>query len=320
MKLSELQQIIREAIKEVVNEAEISPQEKAAKDAELNAINKQIQALNAKKSDLASGRTSVVSENELDELANVAIRYQLAPDANPGNFTGKKQRIINTMLASGEPMSQIGVASDMGYDKQNPINADFRELVAAGIIVPSSGQTAPRFARQAEPEVGGGENAETDTEDGFVTGDLSDEEVDAMFAQTKRAGEEEPEVEPSAGTSGATQISDKDYEDFMKYSELETRLSKIKGDIMKLRRSKSVAGDLKDRPSTEIKRLLDLQASLKQRADDLLASSEYLQRRKAKMTGQEYIAPEPVEPEEDEENTLDEWAINQLQYRAGIKL
>ena len=45
MKVSELQEIIRTAINEVVNEAEISPQEKAAKDAELNAINKQIQAL-----------------------------------------------------------------------------------------------------------------------------------------------------------------------------------------------------------------------------------------------------------------------------------
>ena len=72
MKKSQLQEIIREAIDEVINEAEISPQEKAAKDAEINSINKQIQALTAKKSDLSSGRASVVSENDLDELANVA--------------------------------------------------------------------------------------------------------------------------------------------------------------------------------------------------------------------------------------------------------
>ena len=40
MKKSELQKLVREAIQEVLNEAEISPQEKAAKDAELNSINK----------------------------------------------------------------------------------------------------------------------------------------------------------------------------------------------------------------------------------------------------------------------------------------
>ena len=97
MKVSELKEIIRTAIKDVVSEAEISPQEKAAKDAELNAINKQIQALQAKKSDLASGRSSVVSENELDELANVAVRYELAPDVNAADFSGKKNRIITAM-------------------------------------------------------------------------------------------------------------------------------------------------------------------------------------------------------------------------------
>ncbi len=60
MKLSELQEIIRTAIKDVVKEADISSAEKAAKDAELNAINKKIQALNAQKSDLSSGREEIV--------------------------------------------------------------------------------------------------------------------------------------------------------------------------------------------------------------------------------------------------------------------
>jgi len=99
MKRTDLQEIVRQAIQEVLNEAEISPQEKAAKDAELNAINKQIQALQAKKTDLASGRTSVVSENELDEMANIAVRYELAPDAAAADFTGKKARIITAMQA-----------------------------------------------------------------------------------------------------------------------------------------------------------------------------------------------------------------------------
>ena len=97
MKKTDLQEIVRQAIQEVLNEAEISPQEKAAKDAELNSINKQIQALNAKKSDLASGRASVVSENDLEEMANVSVRYELAPDAAAADFAGKKARIITAM-------------------------------------------------------------------------------------------------------------------------------------------------------------------------------------------------------------------------------
>ena len=38
MKVSELQEIIRKAIKDVVSEADISPAEKTAKDAEMKAI------------------------------------------------------------------------------------------------------------------------------------------------------------------------------------------------------------------------------------------------------------------------------------------
>jgi len=137
MKRSELQEMIRAAIAEAVNEAEISPAEKAAKDAELNAITKQIQALQAKKTDLASGRTPVVSENEIDEMANVAVRYELNPDAAAADYAGKKSRIITAMQATEEPMSKVDVASALGYDKQNPINKDFMELVAAGTIIPS---------------------------------------------------------------------------------------------------------------------------------------------------------------------------------------
>ena len=70
MKKTDLHKIVREAIKEVLGEADISSAEKAAKDAELNAINKKIAALNVKKGDLASGREEV-AEGEIDELANV---------------------------------------------------------------------------------------------------------------------------------------------------------------------------------------------------------------------------------------------------------
>jgi hypothetical protein len=315
MKVSELQEIIRTAIKDVVKEAEISPQEKAAKDAELNAINKQIAALNAKKSDLASGRTSVVSENDLDELANVAVRYELAPDVNAGDFTGKKNRIITAMQATEEPMSKIDVAGELGYDKQNPINADFMELVANGTIVASGAQAAPRLNRPAgEPAAA----AAADDEFDFIQGDMTDAEIDASFAKAAAAGDEEPEIGDIEKTdASAAQMSDSDYEAFMKVSDLENRLASTKSNILKLKKGKSAAGDISDRPSDELQRLRDLKTSLEKRINDTIASSKYLQQRQEKTTGKKY---EPIDIEDVEtEEPLDEWAISRAQYYAGIK-
>jgi regulator of replication initiation timing len=315
MKVSELQEIIRKTIKDVVNEAEISPQEKAAKDAELNAINKQIQALQAKKSDLASGRSSVVSENELDELANVAVRYELAPDTNAADFAGKKNRIITAMQATEEPMSKIDVAGELGYDKQNPINKDFMELVAAGTIVQSGGQAAPRLNRPAgEPTA----TAATDDEFDFIKGDMSDEEIDASFAKAAAAGDDEPEMgDIEKADASAAQMSDADYEAFMKVSDLENRLASTKSNILKLKKSKGAAGDISDKPSDELQRLRDLKTSIEKRIADTVASSKYLQQRQEKATGKKY---EPIDIEDVEtEEPLDEWTKGQMQYYAGIK-
>ena len=319
MKKTDLQEIVRQAIQEVLNEAEISPQEKAAKDAELNSINKQIQALNAKKSDLASGRASVVSENDLEEMANVSVRYELAPDAAAADFAGKKARIITAMQATEEPMSKVEVATALGYPKQNPINADFMSLVADGVIIPSGEQRAPRLNRpaiaapEAGEEVGGEEGPE-----GGVAGDMSDEEIEASFAKAMGSGEEEPEEgEIERANVAAGGLSDADYESFMKYTDLEDRLSRVKSDILKAKRSRPSMGDINDQPSNELQNLRDLKIRLQAKLDDLLDDSEYLQKRREKMTGKKY---EPITtPEEDEEDQINEWAKNRMQYYAGIK-
>jgi hypothetical protein len=315
MKRSELQEMIRAAITEAVNEADISSTEKAAKDAELNAITKKIQALQAQKSDLSSGREEIV-EDQVDEMANVAVRYELAPDAAAADFTGKKSRIVAAMQATEEPMSKVDVASAMGYDKQNPINADFMALVADGVIIPSGEQRAPRLSRPAaEPGVEAG--AEDTGIEGGIDRDLSDEEVDAMFAKVMRGDEEEPEAgEIEKADVGAASMSDDDYEAFMQYTDLEGRLAKVKSDILKTKRSKGVAGDISDRPSDEIQRLRDLKDRLQKKMDGLLASSKYLQQRQEKATGKKY---EPIEIEDVETEPLDEWTKGRMQYYAGIK-
>jgi regulator of replication initiation timing len=313
MKRSELKEMIRTAIAEAINEADLSPAEKTAKDAEMKAIDAKIKALNSKKSDLSSGREEIVEDENIDEMANVAVRYELAPDAAAADFTGKKSRIIAAMQATEEPMSKIDVAGALGYDKQNPINADFMALVADGVIIPSGTQSAPRLNRPAgEPAT----TAAADDEFGFVRGDMSDEEVDATFAKAKASGDDEPEIDGVEKSSSSATISDDDYEAFMKVSDLEQRLSATKANILKLKKGKSNIGDISDRPSDELQRLRNLKASLEKRIADAVASSKYLQQRQEKATGKKY---EPIDIEDVETEPLDEWTKGQMQYYAGIK-
>jgi hypothetical protein len=317
MKKSDLQKIVREAIDEVLNEE--SPAEKDAKQKELAAIDAKIKALNVKKGDLASGREEV-AEGEIDELANVAVRYELNPDAAAADFAGKKARIVSAMQATEEPMSKMDVASALGYDKQNPINADFMALVADGTIIPSGAQAAPRLNRPAAAEPEDGEDVPTGEEgpEGGIAGDMSDEEIEASFAKAMGSGDEEPEAgEIETGSVSAASMSDEDYEAFMQYTDLEGRLAKIKSDILKTKRSRGgVAGDIGDQSSSSLDNMRAIKDKLQKKMDTLLASSEYLQKRQSKLTGKEYIKPEP---EETEEEPLDEWVKGRMQYYAGIK-
>ena len=321
MKKSDLHKIVREAIQEVINEITIiSP---TTTSDEIGSIAKGenvppqtvTQAMmQAKK----SGKPVSLAEDEIDEMANVAVRYELAPGTNAADFSGKKNRIITAMQATGEPMSKIDVAGELGYDKQNPINADFMSLVAAGAINQAGGQAAPRLNRPqpAAAEVGDEEGEEApagyEGPEGGVAGDMSDEEIEASFAKMMGSEEEEPEegeIEKANVTAGG--MSDEDYEAFMEYTDLEDRLSRVKSDILKAKRSRPSIGDLTDQPSNELQNLRDLKVRLQSKLDDLLAGNEYLQSRKAKMT-------KKAGPEETETEPLDEWTKNRMKYYAGI--
>ena len=313
MKKTDLQEIVRQAIQEVLNEADLSPAEKTAKDAEIKALQAKKRAIDAKLGDIASGREEV-AEGEIDEMANVAVRYELAPDVAAADFSGKKARIITAMQATEEPMSKVDVAIALGYNKQNPINADFMSLVADGVIIPSGTQTAPRLNRPAATTPETGEEDGEDGIEGGIAGDMSDEEIEASFARAIASGEEEPdagEIEKANVAAGG--MSDADYEAFMKYTDLEDRLSRVKSDILKAKRSRPSIGDIADQPSNELQNLRDLKTRLQAKLDDLLAGSEYLQARKAKMT-------KKAEPEDTgDEEQLDEWMKGRMQYYAGIK-
>ena len=202
----------------------------------------------------------------------------------------------------------MNVAGDMGYNKQNPINKDFMELVDAGVIVSSTDQAAPRLTNPRP------ETPATPTTDG---GD----EIDAAFAAAKASGEEpEPEFATGERSKSNVTISDEDFQSWMKYKELSDRLTSVKSNLLKAKRYRSTPGDINDVGSTarEIKGLTDLKASLEQRIEDLVSKSEYLQKDIAKKTGKEL--PPPIEnPLEDEEDAIDEGVMHRMQYYAGIK-
>ncbi len=109
MNKSELHKLVREAIQEVLNEDAAA--DKAAQDAKKIAIDKEILALQKTKAELGK-ETSPLAEDAIDELANVAIRYELAPDAAAADFAGKKARIVSAMQATEEPMLRLLQKSD----------------------------------------------------------------------------------------------------------------------------------------------------------------------------------------------------------------
>jgi hypothetical protein len=328
MKAKQLRRIIREAIDEVLNEAEISPQEKAAKDAEINAINKQIQALQAKKADLSSGRSSVVSENELDEMARIAKGFRLAdPNFDASQYANKRVSgasmadIINFFRENpGAEKTQL--QAQFGFVRPQIANAVVNGLLDAGVLVKlgAGGEV------EATPEPGEEQPETIDGPEAFLigSGDLSKYFSSASNDDEGNEEDFNAEEEPTAGEIegqpiSTSDMSDEDYEAFMKYSDLKQRLDATKSNIIKMKRSKGgTAGDIKDVPSSDVERLQVLKKSLQDKIDALVASSDYLK----KKTGQE-VAPPEIEDIEDEETiaegVMDEYVLRKLQYYAGIR-
>jgi len=315
MKKSDLHKIIREAIKEVLNEetyAGIAAVDDLVKSKKFNTLTPDAKI--AAQDTLKKKGIVNLEEDNLDEFANQPGRYELSPEANAADFAGKKAQIIAAMQDNGGSMTQLDIALALGYNSQQPINANFGDLLRRGIIVPSAIQTARRPI--VAPVIGGDEDEDEGPDElpsgyedpeGGVAGDMSPEDVDAGFPKMGGSDEEEPEAEEiETSNVSAGGMSDKDYEAFMQYTDLEKRLASVKSNILKAKRSRPSMGDISDTPSNELQNLRDLKARLQTKMDGLLAGSEYLQKRQSKMT-------KKAEPEE-----LSEWTKNRMQFYAGI--
>ena len=322
MKAKQLRRIVQEAIASVLNEDAAADQ--AAQAAKKSAIDKEIIALQKTKAEL-SKETSPLAETDIDEMARIAKGFRLAdPNIDASQYATK--RVSGTSLSdvieffrANPGAEKTALQAQFNFVRPQIANALVNGLLDAGVLVKlgaggeeeapvAPGETAP--VQATEPEdmfMGSAENPLSMYFDNEPNADGDEDFND----------DEEPTVDDMEKSDvPVSSISDEDYEAWMKYGELKQRLDSTKSNILKLRKSKSgMMGDISDKPSTEIQRLLDLKASLEERIAALVASSPYLQ---AKLKREEPVAP-VIKPEDLEVEPLDEWTIGKMQYYAGIK-
>jgi len=312
MKSKELRKIIREAIAEVLSEADISSVEKIAKDAEIKALQAKKKAIDAKLGDITSGREEITEDN-IDELARIAKGYRLADDnIDTTSFT---KTISGTSLADvinyfreNPGADKKALQTQFNFARPQIANAIVNGLMDAGVLIKlgAGGEEEPAGTQAQAP-------AATDAEDMFVGGS---ENPLAMYfdGEPNADGSEdfEPEEDAIEKAPIAGQLSDEDYEAFMQASTLEDRITKVKSDIAKTKRSKP-GGEFSSEPSTELDRLRALRTTLEKRLADLVAGSKYLQKRSG-------VEVDDIELEDTEEpiQEVDQYELNKMKYYAGI--
>jgi hypothetical protein len=315
MKSKELRKIIREAITDVLSEVtKVTPgtqSDEIGQIAKSEKTTPQIvsQAIQQAKQ---SGKSVDIAENDIDEMARIPKGYRLTDDnVDTTRFT---KTISGTSLADvinyfreNPGADKKALQTQFNFARPQIANAIVNGLMDAGVLT--------KLGAGGEEEASGVQAqapAATDAEDMFVGG--AENPLAMYFDGEPNADGTEDMVEPEAGeierSPMAGQLSDEDFEAFLKASTLEDRIAKVKSDILKTRRSKS-GGEFETEPSTEVQRLRDLKVTLEKRLADLVAGSKYLQKRSG-------IEPEDIEMPDTEE-PLDEWAIGKAQYYAGIK-
>jgi hypothetical protein len=314
MKSKELRKIIREAIAEVLTEVDLSGPEKVAKDAMVKALQAKKKAIDAKLGNIASGEETPIGESEIDELARIAKGYRLTDDnVDTTRFT---KTISGTSLADvinyfreNPGADKKALQTQFNFARPQIANAIVNGLMDAGVLTKLGAggeEEAPGVQAQAP--------AATDAEDMFVGGA---ENPLAMYfdGEPNADGSEdfiEPEEDAIEKAPMAGQLSDEDYEAFMQASTLEDRITKVKSDIAKTKRSKP-GGEFSSEPSTELDRLRALRTTLEKRLADLVAGSKYLQKRSG-------VEVDDIELEDTEEpiQEVDQYDLNKMKFYAGI--
>jgi hypothetical protein len=252
------------------------------------------------------------NSNEINEMSRIAVLYKIGDEDKVKEYlstqsdTNKlnQQKIINLVKEKGQ-ISPANIALSLGktfidkkgnvLPRQQSVNPDIKQLVDSGILEPvggtgiaasridkKTGKVAPPTTKQTlEPEdffIGKGKF------DGPAF-EPSDEEVAASFARARAAGdggEEEfvanlkkdaPKVKPT--------ISDEEYNKLMKFLDYKERLRKIESALRQNKKISRGGDDMISKDRGEAEKLSNMKTDLENRIEDLVAGSEYLQRRKA---------------------------------------
>jgi len=155
MKVKQLRKLIREAITEVL--AEGKAEDDAAKAAGLNALNKEIAALNAKKTAISTGKQSI-PEGELAEMAMgnklSNEKMDLSPFANQ-KLSGVPLSDILAYIRDNPGATEKQIADEFKFARQQPINALMKALRDKEIVtrLDKSGEViAPKAPGEEEDE------------------------------------------------------------------------------------------------------------------------------------------------------------------------
>ena len=315
MKSKELRKIIREAITDVLSEKTIDVTNPNSLTGPQKQAMIQLSRTATKNSNVGTAKDPVefVEESDIEEMARITKGYRLTDDnVDTARFT---KTISGTSLADvinyfreNPGTDKKALQTQFNFARPQIANAIVNGLMDAGVLTKlgAGGEEEPSGVQAQAP-------AATDAEDMFVGG--AENPLAMYFDGEPNDDGSEDMNEPEAGeierAPMAGQLSDEDFEAFLKASTLEDRIAKVKSDILKTRRSKS-GGEFETEPSTEVQRLRDLKVSLEKRLADLVAGSKYLQKRSG-------VEPEDIEMPDTEEEPLDEWAIGKAQYYAGIK-
>jgi len=322
MKSKELRKIIREAIAEVLAEGTVATtvdyKDKNKGDKVLDIDIADTATFNKLKIDPTVASVTAgnkkIKEGEIDELARIAKGYRLADDnVDTTSFT---KTISGTSLADvinyfreNPGADKKALQSQFNFARPQIANAIVNGLMDAGVLIKlgAGGEEEPAGTQAQAP-------AATDAEDMFVGG--AENPLAMYFDGEPNADGSEDMVEPEEDAIEkapmAGQLSDEDYEAFMQASTLEDRITKVKSDILKTKRSKP-GGEFSSEPSTELDRLRALRTTLEKRLADLVAGSKYLQKRSG-------VEVDDIELEDTEEpiQEVDQYDLNKMKYYAGI--
>jgi hypothetical protein len=296
--MKKLEKIIKEAILEVINEETF-----VGKNAILDLRNDKAYSslkpdakANAEK-ELAQGG-SVTLENNINEMARIPVQYKIADLSKLDDLSDKVknskgvQGIISYLQDKGQaPVAAI--AKDQFNRPQPAINPVVLALTHAGVLdtvggsgvaasrVGKGGEVAPPTTKQIiEPEdflIGGGEKFNK------APNEPSEEEIAASFAAARAAGDEEEEIKDLKKDAPKIKptISDEDYDKLMKFLNAKERLRNIDSALRQNKKISRGGDDMISKDTNEEERLRAQKSALEKRIEDLVASSEYLQRRKA---------------------------------------